>query len=175
MQSRPVTRTSPTAAAPGAGTFDGGTADITYPQVTNDKQVGDYAGGNPGESGAVYAVTCAEKGCEQFAEVLKLCRQILTECECHAGCPACVPPLPPGVSDEELEQLFIESNASVVCTLSLLVYLLDGRVEAPDVKIDRLPTPQVIEPPGDDIEVKKLNNRLERASTILREKRERLH
>jgi len=117
----------------------------------------------------------AEKVCEQFAEVLKLCRQILTECECHAGCPACVPPLPPGVSDEELEQLFVESNASVVCTLSLLVYLLDGRVEEPDVKIDRLPTPQVIEPPGDDLEVKKLNNRLERASIILREKRERLH
>ncbi len=86
-----------------------------------------------------------------------------------------MPPLPPGVSDEELEQLFIESNASVVCTLSLLEYLLDGQIEVPDVKIDRLPTPQVIEPPGDDIEVKKLNNRLERASTILREKRERLH
>ena len=117
----------------------------------------------------------AEKVCEQFAEVLKLCRQILTECECRAGCPACVPPLPPGVSDEELEQLFVESNASVVCTLSLLAYLLDGRVEAPDVIIDCLPMPQVIEPPGDDLEMKKLNNRLERASTILREKRERLH
>ena len=51
------------AAAPGAGTFDGGTANITYPQVTNDKQVGEYPGGNPGENPSHTAIITMYEAC----------------------------------------------------------------------------------------------------------------
>ena len=50
-------------------------------------------------------------------DAFTLCASMIKACPCQAGCPACVPPLPPGVEDEELQQLLIESNASVACTV----------------------------------------------------------
>ena len=50
------------------------------------------------EGGAGYA----EKIFERITETLELCRRMIRECTCENGCPACVPPLPPGVNDEEL-------------------------------------------------------------------------
>jgi DEAD/DEAH box helicase domain-containing protein len=116
----------------------------------------------------------AEKVYELLETVLGLCRQIITECECAAGCPSCVPPLPPGVNNEELEELFIESNAAVRCTISLLNALLDGQVEVPQIQVLKKTIKAAEAPPADE-EAIKLNNRLQKASNILKRKRERLH
>lgn len=117
----------------------------------------------------------AEKICEKFAEALALCRDIIRGCDCEAGCPACVPPLPPGVQNEELERLLIESNAAVACAESLLDVLLDGTITLPDIitlERDRGPAAP---PPPEDEEAKKLATRLHKAAGILKRKREREH
>jgi DEAD/DEAH box helicase domain-containing protein len=117
----------------------------------------------------------AEKIYELLPTVLGLCRQIIQECECEAGCPSCVPPLPPGVDNEDLALLFVESNAAVACSLSLLAWLLEGEQIVPEIVIEKKPLPDAIEPPKPDIEAIKLNNRLQKASELLRKKRERQH
>ncbi len=117
----------------------------------------------------------AEKICEKFDDALNLCRDIIRDCECEAGCPACVPPLPPGVQNEELERLLIESNAAVACTASLLDVLIDGTVNLPEIKtIERERGPSFAPPPEDE-EAKKLSSRLHKAAGILKRKREREH
>ena len=117
----------------------------------------------------------AEKIYERIEEALSLCRQIVDECDCEAGCPSCVPPLPPGVNDEELQEFLVESNGAVACTRSLLTVLLDGRVELPEVRLLRRPRDVAVEPPGEDQEALLLGKRLTRASKVLRGKREREH
>jgi ATP-dependent helicase YprA (DUF1998 family) len=116
-----------------------------------------------------------EKIYEKIEDVLKLCLQILEECECKAGCPACVPSLPPGVKDEELLMFLIESNAAVECTISLIKNLLAGEEYIPAIKIEKQPLYPQITPPEEDQEVKKLTARLNKAATLLKQKRERLH
>ncbi len=117
----------------------------------------------------------SEKIYELLESVFKLCLQILTECECAAGCPSCVPPLPPGVDNEKLELLFIESNAAVECCKSLLFWLVGGQLIMPDVRVEKKAIrPAVTAPPEDEDKIK-LNQRLKRASNILQKKRERLH
>lgn len=117
----------------------------------------------------------AEKIFEVFSEALKLALTIIEECPCAAGCPACVTSLPPGVEDEELEQLLVESNASVACTRSLIVALLTGRVELPEVTEFEIEERDPVAPPEADLEHEKLVERLGKASMLLRKKRERLH
>lgn len=117
----------------------------------------------------------AEKVCELLPTVLKLCRQIMEECECEAGCPSCVPPMPPGVDSEALEMLFVESNASIACTVSLLDWLLEGKTILPDITTRTTPVTPAVEPPPIDVEAVRLNNRLKKASQILQRKRERQH
>jgi ATP-dependent helicase YprA (DUF1998 family) len=117
----------------------------------------------------------AEKVCELLPTVLKLCRQIMAECECEAGCPSCVPPMPPGVDSEALEMLFVESNASIACTVSLLDWLLEGKTILPDITTRTRPITPAVEPPPIDVEAVRLNNRLKKASQILQKKRERQH
>ena len=117
----------------------------------------------------------AEKICERFADVLNLCRDILRDCECESGCPACVPPLPPGVKSEELERLLVESNAARACTGSLLDVLIDGVIRVPEVRtIERPHGPELVPPPEDE-ETIKLTGRLHKANTILKRKREKEH
>ena len=46
-----------------------------------------------------------EKGCEHFADVLRICRDLVADCPCEAGCPSCVglPNLRPAIhSDPDL-------------------------------------------------------------------------
>jgi DEAD/DEAH box helicase domain-containing protein len=117
----------------------------------------------------------AEKIYERIEEALALCRQIIDECGCEAGCPSCVPPLPPGVNDEELEEFLVESNGAVACTRSLLAALLAGRVDLPSIKFLRRRRRPAVEPPGEDEEALRLGRRLNRAAKVLREKREREH
>ncbi len=117
----------------------------------------------------------AEKICEQFATSLALCRAILAECECESGCPACVPPVPQGTDDEELERFLVESNASKACTLSLLDALIDGRIRVPEVRTVQSERGRGITPPPEDEETIRMNQRLNKAAGILRRKREREH
>jgi DEAD/DEAH box helicase domain-containing protein len=117
----------------------------------------------------------AEKICEKIEDALKLCRAIIQDCECESGCPACVPPLPPGVKDEEIERFLIESNAAQACTRSLLDVLIDGAILLPEIRtIERARGPE-IEPPPEDEEARTLNHRLHKAAGILKRKREREH
>lgn len=117
----------------------------------------------------------AEKICERLDDALTLCREIIRDCECEAGCPACVPPLPPGVKSEELEKLLVESDAARACSLSLLDVLIDGTVAVPAVKIIERPRGPEVQPPPVDEEAIKLNQRLHKAADILKRKREREH
>ena len=117
----------------------------------------------------------SEKICERIDEALDLCLRIIRECECRAGCPACVPPLPPGIESEELSQLLVESNAAVECTVSLIRNLVSGELRLPDVRFEKSPLPGPIAPPPVDEEAVKLQKRLKKASGILRKKRDRLH
>ena len=117
----------------------------------------------------------AEKIFEVIAEALTLCHAILEECPCAAGCPSCVTALPPGVDDEELEQLLVESNAAVACTRSLLIALLTGRIELPEVCSFELEPTAPITVPASDVEGLRLAQRLGKAAEILRNKRNREH
>ncbi|MEP3482569.1 MAG: DEAD/DEAH box helicase [Fuerstiella sp.] len=117
----------------------------------------------------------AEKIFEVFTDALKLAETVITECPCQAGCPACVPALPPGVTDEELEQLLSESNASVACTRSLITALLTGEVVAPKIIEFEIEEQPAVIPPEPDADAIKLAARLGKASEILKRKRDRLH
>ncbi len=116
----------------------------------------------------------AEKIFDKISECLNLCIDIITECECPCGCPSCVTPLPPGIDNEKLEMLLIESNAAVECTKSFLTMLLDGKVVIPEVKQESSSLPATV-PPEEDEETKKLQKRLKHASSILKKKREKIH
>ncbi len=117
----------------------------------------------------------AEKIFENLEDVLVLCRGIIEECECESGCPACVPPLPPGVDDREMEELLIESDASRVCTAGLLAALIDGRLELPRVSRHTVPLRPAVTPPPPDLEQERTRQRLRNAAVILRAKRDRTH
>lgn len=117
----------------------------------------------------------AEKIFEIFPEALKLCQTIISECQCSAGCPSCITPLPPGVTDTDLEQFLVESNASVACTVSLLKVLLTGDIELPRIREIPLPPRAQIVPPEPDHEQLRLRQRLGQAARILQQKREKEH
>ncbi|MEO2017135.1 MAG: DEAD/DEAH box helicase [Fuerstiella sp.] len=117
----------------------------------------------------------AEKIFEVFSEALQLARTIIDDCPCAAGCPACVTSLPPGVEDEELEQLLVESNAAVACTQSLITALLTGELVVPDVIECVIEAKIAVIPPEPDEEFEKLRERLGKAGRILQQKRARIH
>ncbi|MGL1901923.1 MAG: DEAD/DEAH box helicase [Fibrobacterales bacterium] len=116
-----------------------------------------------------------EKIYENLDTALKLCLDIINECECEAGCPSCVPTMPPGAEGEEMSSLLIESNASRECTKSLLLDLLYGETYLPQVSIIKKPLNNQIEPPPADLEFLMNQKRLSSAALIMKRKRERLH
>ncbi len=117
----------------------------------------------------------AEKIFERIADAFALCLRVIDECPCPSGCPSCVPPLPPGIEDEELEAFLIESDAAVRCARSLLVALSEGVVEVPVVTVLRHPRGAGVVAPPVDEEAQRLETRVGRAAGILRRKREREH
>lgn len=117
----------------------------------------------------------AEKIYEKILDALSLCRRIIDECECKSGCPSCIPPLPPGINNEKLEEILTESNAAVACTRSLLTMLIEGNMEIPKIESFEQPVDKAVEPPEPDHKQIKLRNRLSRAAGILRKHREKLH
>ena len=116
----------------------------------------------------------AEKIYEKIEDTLKLCRDVLNECECDSGCPSCVPPIPEGINNEEVETLCIDTNASTECTKSLITALLENKIVDPDIKrfTKKIEVKTEYQP---DKEKEKLIEKLKRASTNLSKKREKLH
>ena len=112
---------------------------------------------------------------EIFRDALQLCQAIIEECPCAAGCPSCVTALPPGVDDEALEALLVESNAAVACTRSLLTALLTGEVIDPEITFHELTAGPPVEPSPPDEEMLRLKKRMAQASKILQDKRARVH
>lgn len=117
----------------------------------------------------------AEKSYENLETCLELCLNILNDCDCASGCPACVPPLPPGVTNEELENLLIESNAAVACTESLLKALLKGDLIVPEVKTIKMAILDNIHLSQEESERMVVKQKLGRAAKLLQKKRERIH
>ena len=117
----------------------------------------------------------SEKIYERLEVVLELCLQIINECECQAGCPACVTAIPPGIDNEELLEFMIESNASVECTKSLIIHILNNTIVEPEIVEFKERLPDSIIPPEEDEEQKKLKRRMSKAAKILKNKREKLH
>ncbi|MBF0429772.1 MAG: DEAD/DEAH box helicase [Fibrobacteria bacterium] len=116
-----------------------------------------------------------EKVYELLPDALERCLVIINECECESGCPSCVPPLPPGIENEELIAFLVFSNAAVECAKSLLVHLISGELRYPEIKTIKRLLPDDIEPLGEDEEKQKLRKRLGKAGLLLKKKRERLH
>ena len=117
----------------------------------------------------------AEKIFEIFSDALRLCETIIDDCECVAGCPSCVTAMPPGVGDEDLERLLVESDASLQCTRSLLEALCRGELAPPEVTFHELAPNTGIVPPEADADMERLKERLGKAGEILQKKRARIH
>ena len=117
----------------------------------------------------------SEKIYDLFTEALELCHKIIEACPCKWGCPSCVPPLPPGVQDEDLEKWLVETNTSHASTKSLLKNLREGEIVVPEIETVRKKQEEVINPPPHDIDLQKMKRRLGRAADALERKREREH
>lgn len=73
----------------------------------------------------------SEKGFQQIQWLLQLCRDMVQDCECEAGCPSCVglPNLRPAIhSDPDLARGYPMPNK--VATIRLIDVLLDSGTEA---------------------------------------------
>jgi len=117
----------------------------------------------------------AERIFEILESCLEMCLTILKECECDSGCPSCVPPLPPGITNENLESFLVESNGSIECTRSLLIALLEGKIVTPNVISLEIPAVPPTTAPVIDLEKEKRKRKLSRAAKSLKKKRERVH
>lgn len=148
--------------------------------IETDVSLGELSEGNWKSALYLYdaiegGVGYSEKIFEAFEEALKLCDAVIEECPCSAGCPSCVTALPPGVADEDLEQLLVESNASIACTRSLLTVLRHGQIVQPEVTFHQVAAPTQVEAPEPDAEQLRLKKRLSMANKILDKKRARVH
>ncbi len=65
--------------------------------------------------------------------------------------------------------------AAIRCTQSLLTSLLEGNIFVPQITMTKFSLPPLDHPPPEDEEAITLNLRLNRASKIMKQKRERLH
>jgi DEAD/DEAH box helicase domain-containing protein len=119
----------------------------------------------------------AEKIFQKFEEALKLALSVIEECECTAGCPACVTPEPEGITDLHLLDLFFESNASVECTKSMILYLLKGEIYSPQIEVVKNLNHSICQKKSDQEwkEKEKMLKNLNRAASILQKKRDRAY
>lgn len=116
----------------------------------------------------------SEKIYEKISDVLQMTYKIVLECECIAGCPSCVPPLPPGIYKKDIEELLVESNGARESLKSLLYFYNTGEFKIPEIRtfssIFRAIDKEKIDP-----ETEKLRNRLKRSAEILKNRKERQH
>jgi DEAD/DEAH box helicase domain-containing protein len=116
----------------------------------------------------------SEKIFEKISDVLELSEKIIEDCECRYGCPSCVVPTP--MSHEKNGETIIKfSNASVETAKSLLASLLRGEFYLPNIvileELGHFWNPEIEK----DLEYEKDLNKLKRAESILRRKRERIY
>jgi ATP-dependent helicase YprA (DUF1998 family) len=116
----------------------------------------------------------SEKIFQKLTDALTLAYRIILECECMAGCPSCVPPIPPGITSSDMEELLFESNGAVESAKSLLAYYINGIFKEMEVKTFSFQVDKAIKQEPDP-ELKKLQERLKRSAEILRNKREKKH
>jgi DEAD/DEAH box helicase domain-containing protein len=116
----------------------------------------------------------SEKIFQKLTDALNLAYKIILECECMAGCPSCVPPIPPGITSSDMEELLFESNGAVESAKSLLTYFIDGIFKEMEVKTFSFQMNKAVKQEPDP-ELKKLQERLKRSAEILRNKREKKH
>lgn len=107
--------------------------------IYSDIHLGETASQNFAPSIYIYdsmegGVGYSEKIFEKFEEVINLCLTIIDECDCEAGCPACVTPSPDEIVQDELKQSFTKSNISVECTKSILEFMKSGIFYKPEIK-----------------------------------------
>jgi len=117
----------------------------------------------------------SERIYQRIEEALHRAETIIDECECMSGCPACVPPLPPGVNSEEMEELLTITDAAIQCTRSLITFLLKGNFSLPNITITSIIAPKPEEKKMPDKDAILLKKKLRRAAGTLQRKRERLH
>ena len=115
----------------------------------------------------------SEKIYDLFVEALELCHKIIEACPCKWGCPSCVPPLPPGVQDEDLEKWLVETNTSHASTKSLLMNLREGKIIVPEIETARTKQEDLLTPPPPDFDLQKMKRRLGKAADMLEKKRGR--
>jgi DEAD/DEAH box helicase domain-containing protein len=116
----------------------------------------------------------AEKIFEKFDEALNICLEIIENCDCRFGCPSCVPPQPPGVSNAEILSILVFTNVAVECTKSLIQFMLSGQVILPTILTFQ--SEEGNKKPVEELEQeRKLKIQLSRAADILTKKRERTH
>ncbi len=115
----------------------------------------------------------SEKIFEKFEEAVNLCLTIIDECECEAGCPACVTPSPDEITEDELKKNFTKSNISVECTKSILLFMKSGEFYEPQIKeFQKAIYEKKIEPKIDN---QKEKVEVKRAMDMLKRKRERAY
>ncbi|MFK7873691.1 MAG: DEAD/DEAH box helicase [Oligoflexales bacterium] len=110
-----------------------------------------------------------------IGEVLKHSLSAITHCACSMGCPACIPPKPPGVVDidEDIEMYFMTSNACVEATKSWLHHLIEGVWIAPKIKTEKLASPATHMQTNPEAIIR--HQQLSSAARILRKKRLQNH
>ncbi len=115
----------------------------------------------------------AEKIYEVLEDTLKMCAELIDTCECDSGCPSCVPPLPPGIDDQELAEFLVVSDAALQCSLSLIHALLYREIRIPQITYVEIESRPAMPEPEIDLEKQKLDRKLNRAARVLDKKRER--
>ena len=82
--------------------------------------------------------------------------------------------MPPGVEDEALSSLMVESNAAVACTKKFIKTWVKGEIILPNVEEVKTQLVQEVDPEPED-EVRKNKASLGKSSSDFKEAREREH
>ena len=118
----------------------------------------------------------AEKLYENISNLWAISFDVLNTCPCSMGCPACIPPLPPGLEEnEDMERFLKESNAVVEASKSLLIYCMQRKIVIPEIKFSNFTAPSLDEPNHESDQYIARRKRLQQAASILKKKRSRIH
>ncbi|MFK7824745.1 MAG: DEAD/DEAH box helicase [Oligoflexales bacterium] len=117
----------------------------------------------------------AEKLYENIETLWTICLEVTQSCPCSMGCPACIPPSPPGLEEnEEMERFLKETNAVVEASKSLLRFCLKREMVTPQIKYTNFTAPSLSSPIPEDADIVR-RKRMKQAASILKRKRDRIH
>lgn len=118
----------------------------------------------------------AEKLFENVNSLWSICLEVVENCSCSMGCPACIPPSPPGLEEnEDMEKFLKETNAVVETSKSLLKYCLYHKLVIPRIEYHSYMPPSLKSPEQENQQDVLRQKRLKQAATILKNKRNRIH